>query len=534
MLSVDGFAAIAVAMLLTLAIFVCFQFCGYGGGRSPAFLVSGFALLAAMHAPGYFEILLESVLFACFCALLVLGVGTLAAGLPSMMLIGEGLMKRQDQSSIGVFRVYLQKRLPFVPQATVLLFSFVSSEGPSATAFEYVLTKVRAVLSRSSSSSSAAAFQRVSRFYTDCFGLWLSTLLSPRGGPREVWQAQATPRVDVAEVPSVPSSQQVLCVKSCFDQFPGRYGDCTPGSLVTPPPGLSFLLVTLSGKTLTMNEGPGLLVSELLDKIAVLSALPSSAFYLTFGHTGHSEERRLERDALLRMRGRLLGGTSRGPRTPQVPGSWHCAVCNLGGCWPGRDHCFRCLTPRFANARRPPRESNFTTMVFPVNPRCVPLVPNLRLSRAHDVLLRRPPSRRTPSPGHAQAVLKALKGLGLSDALLQQVHQSLASPQKFAASKLRQLAHLDEQLKALKSRIQKQTLAVERHREQGERMQEQLLKLHIEEDKLKEEFKALQNSPPSQSSSHLGTPVAASAGATPPGCVSGDASMEDPLRTSPP
>ena len=36
--SVVGFAAIAVAMLLTLAIFVCFQFCGYGGGRSPGLL----------------------------------------------------------------------------------------------------------------------------------------------------------------------------------------------------------------------------------------------------------------------------------------------------------------------------------------------------------------------------------------------------------------------------------------------------------------------------------------------------------------
>ena len=45
--SVDGFAAIAVAMLLTLAIFVCFQFCGYGGGRSPVSVMRGSALLAA-------------------------------------------------------------------------------------------------------------------------------------------------------------------------------------------------------------------------------------------------------------------------------------------------------------------------------------------------------------------------------------------------------------------------------------------------------------------------------------------------------
>ena len=107
----------------------------------------------------------------------------------------------------------------------------------------------------------------------------VTTTLSPSKGPRVAFQAKATPRVDVAEVPSVPSSQQALCVKSCFVHFPGSFGDDTPGSLVTPPSGLSFMLVTLSGKTLTMNEDAGILVSELLDKIAGLSALPTSAFY---------------------------------------------------------------------------------------------------------------------------------------------------------------------------------------------------------------------------------------------------------------
>ena len=217
---------------------------------------------------------------------------------------------------------------------------------------------------------------------------------------------------------------------------------------------------------LTTNEDPGLLVSELLDKIAVLSALPSSAFFLTFGHMRLKESDTLksaglEQDALLRMRGRLLVGISRGPRTPQVPGSWHCAVlCNLGGCWPGRDHFFRCLSPRFASARRPPRESN-----FPWRP------PHHAVSREPTMCAPRPQpapksgSRPPPSaasqplnafsPGQAHSVLKALKGLGLSDTLLQQVQQSLAPPQKPAASKLRHLAHLDEQLKALKSRIQR-------------------------------------------------------------------------------
>ena len=68
---------------------------------------------------------------------------------------------------------------------------------------------------------------------------------------------------------------------------------------------------------------------------------------------------------------------------------------------------------------------------------------------------------------------------------------------------------------------------MERHREQGERMQEKLLNMHVEEDKPKEEFKVLQNSPPSQSSSRPGSPVAVSAGATPPASENGDAPMED-------
>ena len=284
-----------------------------------------------------------------------------------------------------------------------------------------------------------------------------------------------------------------------------------------------------------------LLVSELLDKIAGLSALPSSAFYLTFGHTCLNgtdtlKSAGLQRDSLIRMRGRLLGGTARGPRNFQVPGSWHCSYCNMGGCWLGRDHCFRCNTPRFANTRRPPRESHFpgrpAQLGFLVNPRFGAPRPQPAPTHAPSPAAASQPPTALP-PGHAQAVLKALKGLGLPDALLQQVHQSLSPPQKPVTSKLRQLAHLDEQLKALKNRIQRHTVAVERHREQGERMQEKLLSMHVEEDKLKEEFKVLQNSPPSQSSSRRGSPVAVSAGATPPASENGDAPMGDPLGPLP-
>ena len=63
------------------------------------------------------------------------------------------------------------------------------------------------------------------------------------------------------------------------------------------------------------------------------------------------------------MAGRLRGGPSR-PRPPPVPGSWHCHVCDMGGCWPARNTCFRCLAPRGTvpqpqSRSEPPRENQF-------------------------------------------------------------------------------------------------------------------------------------------------------------------------------
>ena len=65
--------------------------------------------------------------------------------------------------------------------------------------------------------------------------------------------------------------------------------------------------------------------------------------------------------------------------------------------------------------------------------------------------------------GEAQLVLKALEEVGLSEELLQQVHQSL---------------------------VPVQSQAVERHREQLDWMQEKMLSMTVEEDKMKEELNA--------------------------------------------
>ena len=73
--------------------------------------------------------------------------------------------------------------------------------------------------------------------------------------------------------------------------------------------------------------------------------------------------------------------------------------------------------------------------------------------------------------------------------------------------------------------MQRQSQAVARHQEQLERMQEKLLNMSVEEDKLKEEFKSLKNAPSSQCSSQ---PVSI-AGTAPHVSECEDADMEDPF-----
>ena len=78
----DGFAAFAVAMMLMLAIPVCFQFCGYGGGRSPVSVIRGSALLAATLGPRHIWSLLSLQLAQFwFPAILGLGAGTVGTAL---------------------------------------------------------------------------------------------------------------------------------------------------------------------------------------------------------------------------------------------------------------------------------------------------------------------------------------------------------------------------------------------------------------------------------------------------------------------
>ena len=78
------------------------------------------------------------------------------------------------QASAAAFRT------AFASVGWFVLSAYVAAKllGPSAAASEYVTPMVKALLG--SSSSRAAAFNCVSRVYTDYLGVWLSTTLSPR------------------------------------------------------------------------------------------------------------------------------------------------------------------------------------------------------------------------------------------------------------------------------------------------------------------------------------------------------------------
>ena len=158
-------------------------------------------------------------------------------------------------------------------------------------------------------------------------------------GPRFACRAQATPRVDV-DVARRCAPLPVLQVPGTHEH-PAK----TSGRFQVFVKGFDGHTLVIAGCS------DDLLVDDFLELVAMRAQVPVACFYLVgagskalrflmtlsqAGVVGHS---------LLFMAGRLRGGSSR-PRPPPVPGSWHCCVCDMGGCWPARNTCFRCLAPR--------------------------------------------------------------------------------------------------------------------------------------------------------------------------------------------
>ena len=98
--------------------------------------------------------------------------------------------------------------------------------------------------------------------------------------------------------------------------------------------------------TRTFYASSSMLISEFILLVSQSTAVPGTSFHLTFQgtllHGGHSiGEVGIGRDASLAMRGRLLGGATKGTSFPQYH-EWYCVRCQRGGCWATKFSCFRC------------------------------------------------------------------------------------------------------------------------------------------------------------------------------------------------
>ena len=139
-------------------------------------------------------------------------------------------------------------------------------------------------------------------------------------------QAKATARVDVPETSKTQGYgvelEETEKVKKSFPVF----------------------LRTLQGRHQVLSCCADMLVADLYELVADSCHMHCERFMLVHQskiveRSGALGEWGIERDATLTLTLRMLGGSG-------IPGEWHCALCNRGGCWHTKAWCFRCGTSR--------------------------------------------------------------------------------------------------------------------------------------------------------------------------------------------
>ena len=221
-------------------------------------------------------------------------------------------------------------------------------------------------------------------------------------------------------------------------------------------------LRTLSGRTIVMTVGD-CSTSELLQRIEEVMQIPQQHWYchvngspLPHGNAPHG----LHRDCTVVMCARLKGGA------PTIPGEWFCQVCQRGGFWPARTHCFRCGCKKGEKTfRGPPRERQALGRA----PRSqgTASCPTERRPALQQVS-RKPPNTKLSSQ---QVVLEALSTMGLPAELMQQLQATLAppAPLEIPAKRL-----LDLQIKLDRAQKERDRLASVHRRKQEEMIQAEL------------------------------------------------------------
>ena len=333
-------------------------------------------------------------------------------------------------------------------------------------------------------------------------------------------EAQATPRVDVGDPPEASSFHQATGSHDIKDEERSKVQK------------FQVFVKNLAGKTVVVRGLNGMdEVSLVVGQVESLTGVPRSMFYLV-GASGRRiwEDDTLEKgglgpDSSLTMTARLLGGSMR-QRAPLVPGSWTCNNCNMGGCWPSRNVCFRCLAPRPMNGPRfssptPAGETQHLGRAPQVQRTGNPTFRRGTVQPQPQPVHKGKPDMTSALKGDGMAVLKALRGLGVSEALLEQVQASLVPKRTDPGNaKEKALAEKKAQLTALRARIGRQEQSVANAKESLDRASEKLLHLRNEKEQLLAQYQEIEtqlspNSSKPPSDAGDGVPVDAEADSVP-------------------
>ena len=177
-----------------------------------------------------------------------------------------------------------------------------------------------------------------------------------------------------------------------------------------------------------------------------------------------------------------------------MPGSWTCRNCNMGGCWQSKSVCFRCLAPtdEWASAFSPQARQGDATLGQGTSG-----AENWQ-SHGQERLCTKPSASTCDTSstlkGDGQAVLKALRGLGISEALLEQVQASLVLKWTGAGNaREKALAETTAQLHSFCVRVGRQEKAVDNAQECLNRASEKLLLMRHKGDQLHAQFREMQS-----------------------------------------
>ena len=259
--------------------------------------------------------------------------------------------------------------------------------------------------------------------------------------PHYASQAEATPRVDVGEVSQAPGDK---AARSFKDQNPCIKGGSNKRC---------FFVIDLSGKTWTMTTALNSSTSSLEHDISSITGIPVDRFYLVVNggrlDPGLSlNQNGIDKDVSVRMCFRLKGGVRQ-----EVPGSWTCNICNMGGCWPVRQNCFRCGAARGSGPSGPTgREKKYPGRNANTGGGGNPSV-RRQQPQPRPVGPQPSPSPAATMPQHsslkldASTLLQLLQSMGLGQDLLTQVEAKISPPPKKEPSP-------EKRLTTLKGKIQ--------------------------------------------------------------------------------